>query len=135
MAADRRRGFSLPELLAAIAITLVLLTLALPGYQAHHHRMERVQALQGLQQAARCHVAQRSLKGMGDPARCLPAPSRSYRFLVVPARGGLAAGHEWRAEPLGAQRQDSCGTLVLDHEGRKAALGTPARGVACWRGR
>lgn len=128
-------GFSLPELLAAMAITLVLMTLALPGYQAHQHRVERVQALQGLQGAARCHTTQLSLQGKSDLTRCLPAPSRTYRYLVVPARGGLELGHEWRAEPLGAQRRDGCGTLVLDHEGRKYQLGTPARGVACWRGR
>lgn len=130
-----QRGFTLLELMAALVITMALLTVALPGFEAQQYRVERVQALQGLQAAARCHAAQRAIRGQVDPSRCVPPASPRYRFFLVPAQGGLDAGHEWRAEPQDAQRGDPCGTLVLDHLGQKSVLGTPARAVACWRGR
>ena len=123
------------ELLTALVITLVLLTLALPGYQAYRHRVERVLAAQGLQQAAQCFGAQQLLGNNSEPNHCLPVATGTYEFRFVPLTGGLQPGHEWRAEPVGSQRGDGCGTLVLDHLGRRSVLGTPARGVSCWRGR
>lgn len=132
------RGFSLTELLAALAITLLLLSVALPGYREHRHAAARVQALQSLQSAERCRVSRSALAGRGTERPiddCLPPDTAAYRFLLVPAEGGFDQGHDWRAEPRGDQRQDRCGTLVLDHLGRKSVLGSGEGGANCWRGR
>lgn len=134
----RKRGFTTVELLTALLITGVLLTFALPAWQAHGYRIERSAALAGLQQAARCQ-AKRSVwttsPGLLPDTSCLPRASTSYRFLAVPTEGPDGAGYEWRAEPRGRQRADRCGTLVLDHQGRRAVLGTAEQALRCWRGR
>ena len=132
------RGFSLTELLAALAITLLLLSVALPGYREHRHTAARLQALQSLQSAERCRASQSALAGDGASRPihdCLPPDTAAYRFFLVPAEGGFGEGHDWRAEPRGDQRRDRCGTLVLDHLGRKSVLGTGEGGADCWRGR
>lgn len=131
----RSSGFTLVELLCAVTIALVLMSVALPGWQEHRFRVERVQAVQALQRAAACEAARSSISLRTDRQACLPGSSGAYRFLLVPARGGFAMGHEWRAEPRGRQRGDACGTLVLDHAGRRLTLGAGSSRVDCWRGR
>ncbi len=133
--AERQSGFTLVELLCAVTIALVLLTVALPGWREYRQGVERVQAVRGLQQAAGCQAARTAVNLAASLADCLPASTRSYRFLLVPARGGFDRGHEWRAEPRGPQRGDACGTLVLDHSGSRRLLAAPGTGIDCWRGR
>ena len=60
------------------------------------------------------------------------APSGDYQ---IDPDGDGGNGHQWRAEPLGRQREDGCGTLVLDHLGGKSVLGASVAGTRCWRGR
>ena len=129
------RGFSLPELLCALAIAALLLGIALPVHQQHRHRVERVQAARALEGAATCLATNESLDRMIGAANCLPTPTGAYRFELAPTSGGWMEGHEWRAEPRGGQRGDRCGTLVLDHDGRRTVTGTDRDADACWRGR
>lgn len=134
----RQRGFSALELLTALLITGVLTTLAVPAWHAHAHRMERAVAMARLQQAARCQARRLtwSVAATGTPdTSCLPRESSTYRFLVVRTDTRGEATFEWRAEPKGRQRADSCGTLVLDHQGRKSVLGTAEHALRCWQGR
>jgi prepilin-type N-terminal cleavage/methylation domain-containing protein len=135
---NRERGFSLHEVLTTLLITGVLLTVALPAWQAYGFRIERAAALTELQQAALCQ-AKRSVwapvtRNVPDPT-CLPRTSSAYRYLAVPTVEPGEAGYEWRAEPLGRQRADKCGTLVLDHRGRRSVLGTAEQALRCWQGR
>ena len=136
--AGREHGFSVLELLTALLITSVLLTFALPAWQAHGHRVERVNALASLQQAAQCQT-RRSVwatsSSLAPDASCLPRPSTAYRFLAVRTAGPEGDGYEWRAEPRGRQTADDCGTLVLDHLGRRSVLGTAEQALRCWQGR
>jgi prepilin-type N-terminal cleavage/methylation domain-containing protein len=134
MRSTRQRGFTLLELLTALFITSVVVTFAVPGYQSYRLSTERVLALRALQDAQRCLVAQRALASIVEPARCLPPDTAEYRFLFMPDGDG-GNGHQWRAEPLGRQREDGCGTLVLDHLGGKSVLGASVAGTRCWRGR
>ncbi len=130
----RQKGLTLLELLTALFITSVLVTFAVPGFQSYRLSTERVLALQALQDAQRCLVAQRALAPSVLPGRCLPRDTAAYRFLFMPDRDN-SSGHQWRAEPLGRQREDGCGTLVLDHQGGKSVLGASVAGTRCWRGR
>jgi len=128
-------GFTLPELLCAVVITLVLLTVALPAYREHRLAVARTDALLALREAAACQAGRRHLERQATLRDCLPAPTRAYRFLLVPTRAAGREGHEWRAEPRGDQRGDACGTLVLRDDGHRDALGAGWRRVRCWRGR
>ena len=126
------------EVLTALLIAAVLVSLALPAWQSQGYRIERSAALAGLLQASQCQ-ARRSLWTSADPAypdpTCLPRESPGYRFLAVRTGGPNGPGFEWRAEPQGRQRGDDCGTLVLDHRGRRSVLGTAEQALRCWRGR
>jgi type IV pilus assembly protein PilE len=134
----RNRGFTLLELLTALLITGMVMTVALPAWQAHGFRIERTAALTRLQRAAECQ-AQRSLWVTATTSEpdvdCLPRDSSAYRFLAVQTGGVESGAYEWRAEPQGRQRGDACGTLVLDHRGRRTVLGTAERALPCWQGR
>ncbi len=134
----RVRGFTLLELLSALLIFGVLLTVALPAWQAHTFRIERTAALAGLQRAAQCQAKQsvwETLPFARPDTRCLPRDTGAYRFLAVPTGTPADGAYEWRAEPLGRQRGDACGTLVLDHRGQRAVLGTAEHALRCWQGR
>jgi prepilin-type N-terminal cleavage/methylation domain-containing protein len=130
-----RPGFTLPEILVALLITALLLTLALPAYRDHQTRVQRSEALLALQAAGQCAARQR-LQGADNAwDRCTPRPGNHYNYLLIAANGGPEEGFEWRAEPRGAQKTDACGTLVLDHLGAKRVLGAVRSPQACWAGR
>ncbi|MEE4175343.1 MAG: prepilin-type N-terminal cleavage/methylation domain-containing protein [Xanthomonadales bacterium] len=143
-----QRGFSLLELMSALLITAVLLTIALPAWEGYTFRIERTAALTSLQQAAQCQAHRAVWTTGADPAPdpdCLPPRTTAYRFFIAPSaepaasdpftNAPAAPGYEWRAEPLGRQRGDACGTLVLDHRGRRSVLGTAEQALRCWQGR
>jgi type IV pilus assembly protein PilE len=129
----RQRGLTLLELLVALFITSILMTFAVPGYQSYRQSVERVAAVQALRNARQCLIARRALASGDEAARCQPRDTASYRFLFL--RTGNDKAHEWRAEPLGRQREDGCGTLVLDELGVKSVLGASHGSEMCWRGR
>lgn len=129
------RGFTLVELLVALLITAVLLTLAIPTYREHQVRVERTQALQTLNAARQCAAAQTLQGGPAPGGHCTPVATSHYRYLLVTTSNDRERRFEWRAEPRGVQMADACGTLVLDHLGGKRVLGAARSSQACWRGR
>lgn len=128
-------GYTLVELLVALLITAVLMTLAVPGYQEHQLTVHRTEALQTLQGAHQCEARQRLQGIKGSTGRCTPGPTAHYNYLLIADGRGLERTHEWRAEPRGAQKTDACGTLVLDHLGAKRVLGSVRSPQLCWQGR
>lgn len=124
-------GFSLIELLVAVLITTILMSLTVPAYREHQVRVHRTAALQALQSARHCQAGQRVQGASEFSERCAPAPTPYYQYLLVTAEGT----HEWRAQPQGRQMSDACGTLVLDHLGAKRVLGAVRSSHACWQGR
>ncbi len=127
-------GFTLVELLCTVTIALVLMTVALPTWRDYRFGVARVEAVRALQQAAACQAAREAVDLAVNRRGCLPPPTRSYRFVLLSARGGFGQGHEWRAEPRGEQRGDACGTLALAHDGRRRLLGATGFKADCWRG-
>jgi len=129
------RGFTLVELLCALLITAVLLSIAVPAWSERQYAVHRTAALQALQAARQCELKRQLLQhGAGAPV-CVPTASRHYRYLLLPTGAGWREGYEWRATPLGTQRQDRCGTLVLDHRGEKRVLGAAQAALKCWSAR
>jgi type IV pilus assembly protein PilE len=134
-------GFSLLEMLVALAIVGILAAIALVSYDSASSRTRRQAAAACLGEVAAALERERAAS-YSYPAGNLPAPScatelaRHYRF------GGDVAAESFRvsAEPLGRQAaaDDACGcTLTLDETGRKGTAGTSAcaangRVSACW---
>lgn len=127
----RRAGFTLIELMIAIAILGILAAVALPAYQQHLRTSTRAEA-----QAYMMAVATRQQQFLVD-TRGYIDPAQSG--VAVPAKVAAAYETTWDAPtggmpsftltlaPKGAQASDKCGTLSIRHTGAKTAATT-----GCW---
>lgn len=141
------RGFSLPELLAALAIVAVLMLVALPAYRQHVLEARRLLArleLQGLQLRQEQFFLQhrryaRDLLELGLPASPYaldgngnPLPASAPQGLYLIALDAEDAAYRLRAIPRSAQAADRhCGTLGLASSGSRSASGAGPLSE-CW---
>ena len=116
------RGFTLIELLVALAIVGVLLSLALPSYEAHRLRSVQTQAMVTLQQLALRQSRLRLANGVFENASGLLAlgalptdVSRHYRLVVEISQRG--ATYLMRLQPKTRRVDDP--EISLDYLGRK----------------
>ncbi|AOJ67862.1 MULTISPECIES: type IV pilin protein [Burkholderia] len=138
------RGFTLIEVIVALAIVAVLAALAVPSYRGHVERGNRLSAIAALYRAAQYVDA----FGEGAPATLPEEMNRvpdsdnavyALRIMFDGARGGYAL----EASPTanGAMRDDRCGAYVLHADGtrenRVAGANAAGRDMpnadACWR--
>lgn len=134
----RATGFTLTELMIALAVAGVLAALAYPAYTTHTGRARRDdgrQALLVLTQRMEQH-RERAGTYVGaqvGPGGLMPeiSPGGHYRLTVLDAS---ADGYRLAALPQGVQAEDSCATLTLDHLGTTAATGHGASAGTgrCW---
>jgi type IV pilus assembly protein PilE len=125
------RGFTLIELIVAIAIVAILAAIAIPAYTSHVQKSRRADAKAELsllaQAMERCYTAQNRY----DHASC-PQPgdigrdTERYRIRVSAV---TATTFSLTAAPTGGQTSDACGTLGLDQTG--AAF--PSSPNYCWQ--
>ena len=130
----RLSGFTLIELMVAIAVLVLLATIALPNFQSQVQRTRRADAktaLYGLaQQLERCY----SRFGTYNHASCsvgtgpFESPDGHYRINLSAFSTDTFT---LTAIPLGAQQRDTqCTRFVLNHLGQAMASG--ALGNECW---
>jgi type IV pilus assembly protein PilE len=130
------RGMSLLEVVMVSALLAILLGFAIPGYQQYLLRSHRVAVIERLLDAARCQERIYTTAFHYDTTRCGgPVPSEHYRLRFEPADTVGSLGFTVYADPLGAQQGDPCGSLGLDHSGRRTISGDAARQRRCWEGR
>lgn len=137
----RSLGFTLIEMLVALAIVGILAALAVSAYDAASSRTHRAAAAACLGQAVttleRERAATLAYPTVLPTVACTSELEGQYRF------AGEVGGETFRliAEPLGRQARADSGcncTLTLDEGGRKGtAPGDPAcagdaRVAACW---
>jgi type IV pilus assembly protein PilE len=142
------RGFTLIELMIALAVIGVLSAAAYPAYQAHVLRTHRAVGAACLQELA-LQMERRYTTSMvyNQPAAlpaaaCTAAAAGRYQFAfgVAPGAapgaqvGPTAASYLLEAIPQGAQANDlDCGTLGLDQQGVRTRSGNAAVVQSCWR--
>jgi type IV pilus assembly protein PilE len=138
------RGFTLIEIMIALAIVAVTTTIAVASYRGHLQRSHRAEAAQALLLAAaeqeKFHLAQGSYADRldaraGDVPPGLPVASRTpgghYALAIT-----LASAAEFRiAATATGERSDAlCHTLTIDESGRRSA--SDSRGAdstaRCW---
>jgi type IV pilus assembly protein PilE len=137
------RGFTLLELMIALAVVGVLMGVALPSYQNQVVRTKRAAAAACTMELAgfmeRVYAANNSYSDNGGSATALPSVpctnelAASYSF-------GFASGQPQPrtftivAAPQGAQaaRDESCGSLTMNQANTKGVSGTEAV-AQCWR--
>ena len=133
----RRRapGFTILELVVALAIVALLLALALPGYQRYQQRAERAEAVRQLLAAAACQERLRADTGYFDTTRCLDSMAGgAYALRFEPAAQTTSLSFTVIAEPTSAGQAGDCGSLSLDQAGTRG-IGGDGRVGDCWGGR
>jgi type IV pilus assembly protein PilE len=145
-AVNRRHatGFSMLELVLALAMAAVLAAYAVPAYVSHTARGHRMDAVLALHRAAQ-HAAV-SAASAGPAPALPPGLDRSpaygrvvYRLELISAED-RRGGYEISATPAddGPMRGDACGVFVLDGSGARSNRSPAGEGAsleACWSGR
>lgn len=156
----RERGFTLIELLVAVAIVAILATVAVASYQDHIRRSARADAKAVLMEAAGFMERFYTTNGRyttdaaGTTAPALTGLTQSpkegtARYNISLATVAVNAtdpaapnnvfaasgpqGYTLQAVPVGAQVGDACGTLLIDHTGRRGVTGVGATVAECWQ--
>lgn len=129
-------GFSLLELVIALAVVAILLALAVPAYQRYVQRGERAEAVRLLLAAAACQERVRAQGGYYDTSRCLDdASAAAYDLRIEPPGENASLAFTLVAEPKQLRGDDPCGSLSLDQAGTRGIGGSAEQLAACWGGR
>ena len=129
----RQLGFTLIEVIVAMACVAVLVTVAWPSYQSLVERSRRAQARTALLQAA--HWLERAASANGSypastdiPASVLQVEGQRYQIQV----SSSPQSYTLSALPLGSQSADACGTFTLNHLGVRGVQGATQSAAQCW---
>ena len=132
-AGKRSRGFTLVELMVAVAIVGILSAVAFPAYTTYVLRANRASAKAILMESAqfmeRFYTTNSFYTGAPLLSATVPkgaagsAIKYNISFSVVPG----ASAYTLQAVPNGGQAADTCGTLTLSNTGAQ----TPTT-AGCW---
>lgn len=130
------KGFTLIELLIVLVVGAILVTIALPSYQASVMKSRRVDARVALNDAAqrleRCYTQFGAYNGADcalSDGEVLASPEGFYTLEVEVPDG---VSYTLSAVPQGGQAGDeACGSFGLTHTGVRSITGNGNLG-SCW---
>ncbi len=134
----RTRGFTLIELMIALAMAAIVIAIAYPNYQTYRERTNRSSAAAYLLNVAarqqQYHVDARTYGTLAEIGMDTP-PAEVQRHYTVSLDGvPSASAFTVQAVPYGGQVNDGCGTLKLDQSGLQTVSGTTSA-ANCWGGK
>lgn len=135
MTPKAHRGFTLIELMIAVAVVGILAAIAYPNYrnQVLQGRMSQAQAdlLEVAQFMERCFASNNTYQNCALPITASPRTGTAFYTitLATPARTEFTL----TATPTsnGGQNEQICGTLTIDQTGRRQFSGSGGAG-RCW---
>lgn len=129
------RGFTLIELMIAVAIVAILAAIAYPSYEEQVRKTRRAEGKAALSEVAsrleRCYTRFNAY----DHVTCAGVASMTSEngYYLISASAIAASSYTLQAAPQQSQSSDTrCGTLTLDHVGRRSQSGSPPEGYKCW---
>lgn len=135
---DIDKGFTLIDLIIALAIAAILVAIAAPMYSDMVRKARRVDAVNGLMQIHLAQARHRAgnstyasrLSDLGWAADVAESTDGYYHLRIVPVQGNNNA-YMALAEPNPAtdQRYDACRRFVLNQDGPDLVNSTAAH---CW---
>lgn len=135
------RGFTLLELMFAVAIVGILLAVAYPSFMQQIAKSRRADAKSVVLGCAQMLERFNSQSGSyaagtdaGVTAVCLGTTRNGYYSLPASNIPTAAAGGTFliQATPVGAQSGDACGTFTYSQDGTKGVSGASLASASCW---
>ncbi len=139
--AQRSLGFTLIELMIAVAIVGILAAIAYPSYQEQVRKGRRADAMAQLvtlaQAYERYYTSNNTYEGFLDsvPAAQRNSPTQGTAYYVITRTQETRTSFTLMATPqtAGNQSSDRCGKLTLNHLGQKNIVDATATREECWR--
>ena len=134
----RNHGFTLVELMIALAVVGLLSAIAYPSYQQQVAKGRRTDAKQGLlelaQKMERFYTERGTYAGatLGPTGLYPDVSSGGYYSLTIVAQ--TADGFSVRATPRGTQVGDACASFLYNQLGEQSVSGDASiTAVKCWQ--
>lgn len=133
---NRKKGFTLLELMIVVAIVAVLAALAYPSYNRY---VERTRRAEGRELLMRVSAAQERFytnrnqyaANFGDLGMTNGDSENGY-YTVAITLGAGNQSYTLTATPGGPQATDACAELTINNTGFKAAPSNTGSNGACW---
>jgi type IV pilus assembly protein PilE len=134
-------GFSLLELLVAMAVLAVLTSIALPTYADYIARGRRFEARAGLLEAAHWMERWRTERGRYDDPANAGQPPTEFPWSQIPREGvasytvsvvATAVSYRITATTTQTMARDVCETLSIDEAGVRSFTGPAGTEEVCW---
>jgi type IV pilus assembly protein PilE len=135
------RGYSLMELMAALAIVGVLSAIAIPSYTAYIARGKRAEGRAALLEATNWMERWRTERGRYDDPANANNPPPGFPWAQIPRTGtanytvavvATPATYTITATAVGSMATDPCATLSIDQTGQRTFTGGSGTPEICW---